>query len=109
MMKIAIPSMGDTAKSIVSDTLGRCNYIITYDTETKKYSAIPNPGAHLQDGSGPKTAEVVINSGAGTLLSMEVGMKAYSVLAKARVNIQLLKHKSTVKAAVEKFIKNYRE
>ena len=108
-MKIAIPSMGDSAKSLVSDILGRSIYIINYDTETKKYSAIPNPGANLRDGSGTMAAEAVINSGAGALLSMEVGRKAYSVLAKARVNIQLLKHKSTVKAAVEKFIKNYRE
>ena len=105
-MKIAIPSTGNSAKSEVSNTLGRSNYIITYDTETKKYSSILNPGAHLQDGSGPKTAEVVINSGIDTLLSMEVGIKAYSVLAKARINIQLLKSKSTVKAAVEKFMKN---
>ena len=105
-MKIAIPSTGDSAKSVISDTLGRSNYIITYDTETNKYTSIPNPGAHLQDGSGPKTAEVVIDSGIDTLLSMEVGMKAYSVLAKAHINIQLLKSKSTVKAAVEKFIKN---
>ena len=86
--------------------LGRCNYIITYDTETKKYTAIQNPGAHLRDGSGPKAAEVVVNSGADTLLSMEVGVKAYSVLAKERINIQLLKSKSTVKSALEKFTKN---
>ena len=105
-MKIAVPSMGDSAKSEVSDKLGRCRYIIIYDTESKKYSAAPNPGSHLPDGSGPKAAEVVINSGADTLLSMEVGVKAYSVLAKERINIQLLKSKSTVKAVVEKFIKN---
>ena len=107
-MKIAIPSTGDSAKSVVSDTLGRSSYIMTYDTESKKYSVTPNPGVHLLDGSGPKAAEIVIHSGADTLLSMEVGMKAYSVLAKAHINIQLLKSKSTVKAAVEKFIKNNR-
>jgi predicted Fe-Mo cluster-binding NifX family protein len=105
-MKVAVPSMGNSAKSEVSDKLGRCSYIITYDTESRKYSATPNPGSHLPDGSGPKAAEAVINSGADTLLSMEVGMKAYSVLAKARINIQLLESKNTVKSAVEKFIKN---
>jgi predicted Fe-Mo cluster-binding NifX family protein len=105
-MKIAVPSMGNSAKSEICDKLGRCSYIVTYDTESREYSATPNPGSHLPDGSGPKAAEVVINSGAETLLSMEVGMKAYSVLAKARINIQLLKSKGTVKAAVQKFIKN---
>jgi predicted Fe-Mo cluster-binding NifX family protein len=105
-MKIAIPSMGDSAKSEVCDKLGRCSYIVTYDTESRKYSATPNPGSHLQDGSGPTVAEVIINSGADILLSMEVGMKAYSVLAKAHINIQLLNSKNTVKAIVENFIKN---
>ena len=105
-MKIAVPSMGNSAKSDVSNKLGRCRYIVTYDTINKKYSATPNPGSHLPDGSGPKVAEVVINSGADTLLSVEVGMKAYSVLAKARINIHLLESKGTVKSIVEKFIKN---
>ena len=105
-MKIAIPSMGDSAKSELSDKLGRCSYIVIYDTESKKYSSIPNPGAHLPNGSGPKAAEVVIHSGADTLLSMEVGMRAYSVLAKEHITIHLLESKSTVNSALKKFIKN---
>ncbi len=105
-MKIAVPSMGDRAESIVSDRLGRCNYIITYDTESKKYVAIQNPGMLLQNGSGLKSANVVINSGANTLLSMEVGVKAYSVLMNAHVDVHLLKSRSSVKTAVNKFIKN---
>ena len=105
-MKIAVPSMGNSTKSDVSNKLGRCSYIVTYDTKSKKYSATPNPGSHLPDGSGPMVAEVIINSGADTLLSMEVGMKAYSVLAKAHINIHLLKSKGTVKSIIEKFIKN---
>jgi len=103
-MIIAIPSSGKSIKSTVSNNLGRSNYIITYDTETKKYSSTPNPGADLQDGSGPKTAELVVQSGADTLLSVEVGMKAYSVLAKARIKIELLKFGKTVKDAVENYL-----
>ena len=86
-MKIAVPSTGESVKSLTSDKLGRSGYIIIYDTETKKYSAITNPGAKLQNGSGPKTAELVVQSGADTLLSMEIGTKAYSVLAKERIKV----------------------
>ena len=105
-MKVAVPSTGETAKSIISDKLGRCRYIIIFDTENKKYFAIQNPGVLLRDGSGLKAAEVVINSGSDTLLSMEIGMKAYSILVKAHVDVQLLKSKSTVKTAINKFLKN---
>ena len=104
-MKIAVPSLGDSAKSVISDKLGRCNYIITYDTESKKYFAISNPGALMRDGSGLKAAEVVINTGANVLLSLEVGVKSYSALVKAHVDVHLLKSKSTVKVAVVKFLK----
>jgi predicted Fe-Mo cluster-binding NifX family protein len=105
-MRIAVPSTGEKKESMVSNRLGRCRYIITYDTESKSYYAIPNPGVLLKDGSGIKTVEVIINTGANTLLSKQVGTKAYSVLMKEHINVHLLNSASSVRDAIKKFLKN---
>jgi predicted Fe-Mo cluster-binding NifX family protein len=105
-MRIAIPSTGENIDSMVSNKLGRCRYIITYDTENNEYYAVPNPGALLKDGSGIKTVEVIINTGAGTLLSKQVGTKAYSILMKEHINVHLLNSASSVEDAVRKYLKN---
>jgi predicted Fe-Mo cluster-binding NifX family protein len=105
-MRIAIPSSGEKIESMVSDKLGRCRYIITFDTENERYFAIPNPGVLLKDGSGIKTVEVIINTGASTLLSKQVGTKAYSVLMKEHIDVHLLSSISSVQDAIKKFLKN---
>ena len=105
-MKIAIPAAGDNMKSRISNRLGRSSYIIIYDTESKKDVSYANPGKNLQDGSGLKAVNLIINSGADMLLSMEVGMKAYSVLSRAHIDIHLLKTVSSVEKAVKNFLKN---
>lgn len=104
-MRIAVPSMGEDIHSTVSGRLGRCRYIFVYNTKSKEHFAVPNPGLLLQDGSGIKTAEVVIRTGADTLLSPEVGVKAYSVLIKQHVKIHLINSASSVKDALKKFSK----
>ena len=98
--------MRSNMDSMISDKLGRCRYIITYDTESNKYYAIPNPGILLKDGSGIKAVEVIINTGASTLLSKQVGTKAYSVLMKEHVDVHLLNSISSVQDAIKKFLKN---
>ena len=47
--KIAVPSMGGTEDSLVSNSFGRCPFIIIYDKDDKKYRAFKNPGAKVQD------------------------------------------------------------
>ena len=104
-MKIAIVSMGNTKESLVSDKFGRAPYIIIYDTDINKYIAIENAGAQNKHGAGPETAELIIKSKIDILLTKEVGVKAYSVLAKAHINIQLLTSISTVESSIKHFVK----
>jgi predicted Fe-Mo cluster-binding NifX family protein len=104
-MKIAIPSMGETLDSSISSSLGRSPFIVIYDSENKEYHSLVNPGYKLQDGSGLKVVEMIIHNNVDTLLTMEIGRKAYSVLLKEKINIQLLNAGSTVKSAISKFFK----
>ncbi len=104
-MRIAVPSMGENKESDLSNTLGRCRFVIIYDSISGKYSAVPNPGYLIKDGSGMKAAEVVIKTNADILLTKEIGVKAYSVLAKERIAVLLINAVSTVDEAVRKYLK----
>ncbi len=104
-MIIVIPSTGDTINSLVSDTLGRAPFLIVYDTVKEEYNSIENPGFKVQDGSGLKASEIIINQRADILLTREIGRKSYSVLQKERIQIQLLTSGGSVKSALKKFLK----
>jgi predicted Fe-Mo cluster-binding NifX family protein len=102
--KIAMPSLGVTANSLVSNSFGRCPFIIIYDKEDKKYQTFKNTGAKVQDGSGLKAAEILIRNNVTVLLTIEIGRKAYSVLSKEHIDVSLLKSTGTIKSLINKFI-----
>lgn len=104
-MKIAIPSSEDSQESLISNNLGRSPFIGIYDEDTKSYSFFENLGFKIQDGSGLKAAEIIIQNKADVLLTMEIGQKAYSVLVKEHIDIHLLSSGGIVKSAINEFLK----
>ncbi len=105
-MKIAVMSMGNTIESLVSDRFARSPYIIIYDTNRNNYIALENTGMQHKNGAGPQTAGLIIKSGIDVLLTKEIGVKAYSVLERKRVNIELSTTGNTVRSAIKQFLKN---
>jgi predicted Fe-Mo cluster-binding NifX family protein len=103
--KIAIPSMGETLDSMVSDTLGRAPFVIIYDEGSKKFECFENVGFQVQDGSGLKVTEIIIEKKADVLLTREIGRKAYSILMQEHIDIQLLDSGGTVKSFINKLLK----
>ncbi len=101
---IAIPSMGKTIESLISDTLGRAPYILVYNVEDMTCDCFDNPGFKVQDGSGLKAAELITTNNVDILLTKEIGRKAYSVLMKEHIDIHLLKTIGKVKTVVKKFL-----
>ena len=104
-MKIAIPSSEDSQESLISNNLGRSPFIGIYDEDTKSYSFFENIGFKIQDGSGLKAAEIIIQNKADVLLTMEIGQKAYSILSKEHVEIHIIDSHSKVKAIIKNFLK----
>ncbi|RPI72559.1 MAG: hypothetical protein EHM47_08050 [Ignavibacteriales bacterium] len=104
-MKIAIPSMGETLESFLSNNLGHAPFIIIYDDETKDYVSCSNIGFRTQDGSGLKAVEIILQNKADILLTLEIGRKAYSGLLKEHINVQILNSGSTVRSAINNFLK----
>lgn len=104
-MKIAIPSTGETLTSLISDTLGKAPFLIIYDSSSGEYDSIENPGFQIQDGSGLKASEIILEKRAEVLLTREIGRKSYSVLQKDHIKIQMLNSSGTVKSAINKYLK----
>ena len=104
-MKIAIPSIGESLASLVSDTLGRAPFLIIYDSSNGEYNSLENPGFQIQDGSGLKASDIILKNNADVLLTREIGRKSYSALQKEHVIVNLLKSSGTVKSAIKKFLK----
>lgn len=97
--------MGENMDSLVSSTLGRCSYLIIYDSDRKRYTAVPNPGILLKDGSGVRAVEVIAKSGVEVLLTKKIGIKAYSVLAKERIIVLIINEISSIDEAIRKYLK----
>ena len=97
--------MGETLGSLISSNLGRCPFIVFYDDGTQEYSFVENAGYQVQDGSGLKAAEIILQNNADVLLTREIGRKAYSLLMREHIDIHLLKSSGTVKSAIKKFLK----
>ncbi len=107
-MRIAIPSSEDSHESLISNNLGRSPFIGIYDEETKSYGFFENLGYKIQDGSGLKAAEIIIQNKANVLLTMEIGSKAYSVLLKEHVDIHLINSYGTENPSLKIFSKSRR-
>jgi len=108
-MRIAIPSTGKEPTSPLSDTLGRAPFIIVYDSVTERYNSVKNPGFQMQDGSGLKASEIILEKQANILLTRGIGRKSYSALLKEYIKIELIKSGGTVKSALSKYFKEQRK
>ncbi|MDZ7623711.1 MAG: NifB/NifX family molybdenum-iron cluster-binding protein [Ignavibacteriaceae bacterium] len=104
-MKIAVPSTGNTLGSVISSNLGHSPFILIYDDTSKKYYFLANSGFQIQDGSGLKAAEIIIQNNTDVLLTREIGRKAYSLLMKEHVDIHLVKSTGAVKSILNKYLK----
>ena len=86
-MKIAVTSTGGSLDALISEKFGRCQYFLIVDSDTMKFEAVSNLGEQMQNGAGPKGAELIIDKGAKVLLSGHVGDKAEEVLKRAGIKI----------------------
>ncbi len=86
-MKIAIPSTGKTLDSQVDPRFGRAACFIIVDTDTMDFNAIENENVISAGGAGISSAKVVIDSGAGAVLTGNCGPNAQRTLSAAGVKL----------------------
>ncbi len=100
-MKICISSSGTDLDSNVDPRFGRCPYFIMYDSENDTFEYFENESRNAMGGAGIQAAQAVINRGANTVISGNIGPNAFKVLAAADINIYS-GVSGTVREAIEK-------
>jgi predicted Fe-Mo cluster-binding NifX family protein len=107
-MKIAIPSTGENLEANVDPRFGRCSYFLIVETDENKikgHESIKNTGVRAMGGAGITAAQLVANKGVNTVITGNIGPNAFNVLSQTGIKIITGVTNSTVKEAVQKFLK----
>lgn len=102
-MKLAISSKGKTLESEVDPRFGRCKYFILCDEDLDQYEVLNNGGQSAVGGAGVQAAESVVNSGAKTVLTGNVGPKAFQVMSSSGILV-VTDVCGTVKEVIEQYL-----
>jgi predicted Fe-Mo cluster-binding NifX family protein len=87
-MKIAVSSTGESLDSEVNPRFGRSTGFILFDTETGNTSYLDNSDQReLAQGTGIKTAQMIVDAGTDVLITGQLGPKAAKVLSKAGIKM----------------------
>jgi predicted Fe-Mo cluster-binding NifX family protein len=102
-MKIIIPSTGKSWEDKVDDRFGRARGFLLYDEDENKLSWLSNErNMNAGHGAGIQAAQLVINTDAKILITVQIGPKAREILEKT--NIKIYKSvNSSIKQAYNNF------
>ena len=85
-MKIAISlDENNGLDSAASTIFGRCPFFMTIDPASKAFEIIENPARQASGGAGIQAAQWVLDQGATTIISGNLGPKAFDVLSAGNV------------------------
>jgi len=98
-IKIAITSVDGTLDGIVDERFGRSRKLIIYDSESKNHKIIDNGNnMNSPQGAGIQSAQNVVNSGAGAVISGHLGPNAFRVLQTAGVDVYTASSMTVIQA-----------
>ena len=86
-MKIAISSSGNDRSARVDPRFGRCQYFVIIDTESGDTEAVTNAAQSAGGGAGIQAAQTVIDRGAETVLTGNIGPNAHRTLQAADITV----------------------
>lgn len=79
-MRICITSQGKEPTAFADDRFGRCQYFMIYDSETREYVAVTNPGPSSEHGAGIAAAQAVLEKKIDVLITGSLGPNAASLI-----------------------------
>ena len=103
-MKLCVSSTGKDLDADVDPRFGRCHYFLIIDTETMKINVISNESIMTSGGAGIQAAQMVVKTGATTVVTGNIGPNAFQTLHAADINV-ITGVSGTIKEAVEKYKK----
>ena len=101
-MKIAISSTGPKLDAPIDQRFGRCPCFILVDPASEEFEVLDNQAAMMSGGAGIQAAQMVVNSGAGAVITGNLGPNGADTLAAAGVKTYL-GASGTVRQALEQY------
>src|SRR4030042_211356 len=99
-MKIAVSAAGKDLNCQIDPRFGRCQYFIFIDPETMEFEALDNEGLTAMGGAGVQAAQLIVQKGANTLITGNLGPNAASALSASGIKVYLVPG-GTVKEGIE--------
>ena len=99
-MKIAVSATGKELNCQIDPRFGRCQYFVFVDPETMEFEAFENEGLMASGGAGVQAAQQVVQKGANTLITGNLGPNAASALSASGIRVYLVPG-GTVKDVIE--------
>jgi predicted Fe-Mo cluster-binding NifX family protein len=99
-MKIAVSATGKDLSCQIDPRFGRCQYFIFVNPETMEFEALENEGLMASGGAGVQAAQLVVQKGAKSVITGNLGPNAASALSASGINVYLVPG-GTVKDVVE--------
>ena len=104
-MRIGISSLGNNLEAQVDPRLGRCQYIIIFDTDTNQFESVQNPNVMSAGGAGIQTAQLIADKNVEVVITGNVGPNAFRTLSAASIKVYG-GATGTIRKAIEDFNQN---
>jgi predicted Fe-Mo cluster-binding NifX family protein len=86
-MLILVSAQQADLDSLVDDRFGRAEWYIKFDSESKQWQALENPGVNNSKGAGVAAAQFVVDQSVDLVISGDFGPNAASALKAAGVKM----------------------
>lgn len=104
-MKITVPAQGESPTASISALFGRAPYLLTYDTQNESWKAVSNKiNLEAAQGAGIQTAQRAADLQTEVLLAVQVGPKAFRVLAANNIAVYSIPVNVDAQDAVDQYL-----
>jgi predicted Fe-Mo cluster-binding NifX family protein len=101
-MKVGISATGSDFGARVDNRFGRCPWFLVVESDSLEFTVHENRHADEGMGAGIAAAQDLIDQDVDTVISGQVGPKAYEVLKASNIDIFLVSGDMSVEDAVER-------
>jgi predicted Fe-Mo cluster-binding NifX family protein len=101
-MKVCVTAGAEGLDAPVDPRFGRCPFFVLVNTESMAAESVPNASASATGGAGIQAAQMLVNLGAGALITGNIGPNAMQTLSVAGIKVYQ-QSGGRVRDAVEQF------
>ena len=85
--KIAITSIGRTLKDLMDPRFGRCDFFLIISLPDRRVETLENAAKYMSNGAGIAAAQNLADRGVKSVITGDVGPKAFAVLRAASIKV----------------------